>query len=66
MTENNSGGVMKYDGQPISTKPSAQHGESLDDLVPDEIEIPKRKDISAAPYTAIVPASNYSIQKNTS
>jgi hypothetical protein len=68
MTGNNSGDVRKYDGKPMpsSTQQRQQFDESLDDLMPDEIETPKRKDVSAAPYTAIVPAPNYSIQKNTS
>ena len=65
MTTNNSGDVRKYDGQPkpANTLPSQQFGESLDDIMPDEIEMPKRKDNSAAGYTAIIPAPKYAIQK---
>jgi len=68
MTTDNSGDVRKYDGQPkpANVLPGQQFGESLDDIMPNEIEMPKRNDISAAPYTAIMPAPNYSIQKNTS
>jgi len=65
MTENNSDDVKKYDGQPkpSSTQQRQQYDESLDDIITDEIETPKRKDISAAGYTAIIPAPNYAMQK---
>ena len=51
MTQNNSGGVAKYDGQPINTKPAAQNGESLDDIVTtDEVEQPVRKNYTESAY----------------
>jgi hypothetical protein len=66
MTQNNSGYVAKYDGQPMPAKPKTQFGESLDDIaMTGELEQPVRKPFpSAGNYTAIVPAPNYAIQKN--
>ena len=63
MTINNSGGVAKYDGLPISTRPAAQRGESLDDIVTlNELETPKRKYELPGNYN-IVPAPKYAIEK---
>ena len=52
MTINNSGGVAKYDGQPINTKPAAQNGESLDDIAMtgEQIEAPVRKNYTESGY----------------
>jgi hypothetical protein len=63
MTINNSGGVMKYDGQPMPSKTANSSDDTLDTIVFNEFEMPIRRDISAANYTAIVLASNYPIQK---
>lgn len=63
MTITNSGGVRQYDGQPINTKPSAQFGESLDDLMPDGVETPIRKDMPATEYPSTVPTSKYTTEE---
>ncbi len=39
MTINNSGGVAKYDGQPMPKKPTSQFNESIDDIF-EENELP--------------------------
>ena len=63
MTINNSGGVAKYDGLPINTRPAAQNGESLDDIVTlNELETPKRKYGLPENYT-ITPAPKYPLMK---
>jgi hypothetical protein len=68
MTINNSGYVMKYDGQPMPANPISQNGESLDDLLAPKNDLQPQRDYSPRTNytnqpTAIVPAPNYAIQK---